>query len=73
MGVATEHAEDLVTVTVATLVVATVVGEGAAVRIQEHALLSLEAGNAVVAERSRFLLPAVTVVLRGYQHKQRVC
>lgn len=69
MGVGTEHAEGLVTVTVATLVVAIVVGEGAAVRMQEHALLSLEAGNAVVAERSRFLLPAVTVALSGDQHK----
>jgi hypothetical protein len=50
-------------VTVATTVVTTVVGEGAAVRMQEHALLSLDAGNRVVAGRSRFSLLTVTVVL----------
>ena len=65
MGVGTEQVEGFVTVTVATLVVAMVVGEGAAVRMQEHALLSLDAGYAVVVGRSRFALPAVTLVLLG--------
>lgn len=63
MGVATEQVEGLVTVTVATTVVAVVMGEGAAVRMQEHALLSLDGGNAVAAEKSRFPLAAVIVVL----------
>ena len=63
IGVGTEQVEDFVTVTVVKTLVETVVGEGAAVRIQEQALLSLDAGNEVVAGRSRLLLLAVTVVL----------
>ena len=43
MGVETEQAADLVVVTVLVVTV-TVVGLGAAVRMQEQALLSLDAG-----------------------------
>lgn len=64
MGVATEQVEDFVVVTVATMVVVTVVGEGVAVRMQEQALLSLDARKDVVAGRSRFPFVAVTVVLQ---------
>lgn len=64
IGVGTEQIEGFVTVTVVATVVETVVGDGAAVRMQEHALLSLDAGNEVVAGRSRFALPAVTVALQ---------
>lgn len=66
MGVATEQAVgDDFAVTVAPTVVTTVVGEGVAVRMQEQALLSLDIGNCVVADRSRLPLAAgVAVVLR---------
>ena len=56
-------------VTVATTVVTMVVGEGDVVRMQEHALLSLDAGNCVVAGRSRFPLVTVTVVLGQRQNE----
>lgn len=62
-GVAVE-AEVEVAVAVVTTVVRTVAGEGVAVRMQEQALLSL-AGGYVVAGKSRFALPAETVVLWG--------
>ena len=65
---ATEQVAEFVGVTVAMTVVTTVVGEGVAVRMQEQALLSLDAGNSVVAGRSRFPLAAgVTVVLQNHQ------
>lgn len=61
---------DVLTVTVATTVVTTVVGEGFAVRMQEQALLSLDAGK-VVAERSRLPFAAgETVVLGRRQDKK---
>lgn len=71
MGVATEQdggVEVLVVVLVVTTVVTAVVGVGTAAKMQEHALLSLEAGNAAVAGRSRLFLMAVTVVLRYGQY-----
>ena len=55
-----------VAVTVATTVVTTVVAGGVAVRMQEQALLSLDAGY-VVMGTLRLALPAgVTVVLHRY-------
>ena len=59
-------AGQLFAVTVETTVVTTVVGVGVAVRMQEQALLSLDAGY-VVMGISRLALPAgVTVVLQRY-------
>lgn len=70
IGVGTEQVDDFIVVTVATVVVTTVVGEGVAVRMQEQALLSLHAGyDDVIAGRSRFSFAGVSVVLRDRYHE----
>lgn len=63
IGVATEQVDGFVVVTVATTVVTTTIGEGVVERMQEQALLSRDAGYAVVAGRSRLALATVTVVV----------
>ena len=70
MGVAAAGQLLDVALTVEVTVVTTVVAVGVAVRMQEQALLSLDAGY-VVMGMSRLALPAgVTVVLRRDQNKQ---
>ncbi|KAL8775700.1 MAG: hypothetical protein Q9209_000196 [Squamulea sp. 1 TL-2023] len=51
----------------ATTVVRTVVAGGAAVRMQEHALLSLVGGYVVTAKTARFAFGVATVVLQRCQ------
>lgn len=60
------------TVTVATTVVTTVVGEGVAVRMQEQALLSRDGGY-VVAGKSRFPRAAGAIVVLANGKDEESC
>lgn len=63
IGVTTEQVDGFVMVAVVAVVVVMVVGGRGPVRMQEQALLSLDAGEEVVAGRSGFSVEVVRVVL----------